>query len=55
MLFKKYSYDKNGGSLVLTKMLYNYIHTMSHAIYTTKGDLLKFSGKSIIFILWPDI
>lgn len=49
-LFKKYTYDKNGGSPVLTTVLNKYIHIAVHEIYCNEGDILKFSGENIVQI-----
>ncbi|XP_025264205.1 adenylate cyclase type 10-like [Camponotus floridanus] len=42
-LFKKYTYDKNGGSPALTTILNKYVDIIVHEIYCNEGDILKFS------------
>lgn len=47
-LFKKYTYDKNGGSPALTTILNKYVHIIVHEIYCNEGDILKFSGDTFV-------
>ncbi|XP_070527042.1 adenylate cyclase type 10-like [Cardiocondyla obscurior] len=48
MLFKKYIHDKNGGSLGFSRKLNDYIDIAAREIYSSDGDILKFSANVAI-------
>ncbi|XP_070167143.1 adenylate cyclase type 10 [Polyergus mexicanus] len=47
-LFKKYTYDKNGGSQALSIILNNCVHIVVQEIYCNEGDILKFSAQGLL-------
>lgn len=49
-LFKKCTYDKNGGSQALSKILNDYVHIVVHEIYCSEGDILKFSAQGLLAV-----